>query len=343
LALGLALSNRAASLLQLGDEECAALALRDTTDALRLETLTDELRVKLAYRQAQALLQLGHGEEARQVVEAWTRRLIDMPQSLAVERASFLRLLSQLPASTPPRTSAAASTSLSDRGGVRVPLLEEESRELEGTSSALEMFHEADRGRGLRARRAVREGELLLLAEPYAAAPSDEAAARSLCQHCFVEARAPLPCLGCARMRYCSERCRDAQRPLHALECGSVLPACAPPHLLLVSRLLLRRRLESTSVPPQQQQQQQQQHLAFASRYDCIASLVEHSAREEDAALAMRALEALQVCAALPGLPEEENAEELQRAFYHLSQLPCNAIAITRLEARPVAGRVETR
>nr|XP_045595611.1 histone-lysine N-methyltransferase SMYD3-like [Procambarus clarkii] len=78
------------------------------------------------------------------------------------------------------------------------------------------------RAQGLRARKPVRRGDVILTSRPFCTL-LDSSLAGSYCEYCFGSSRKDRTlrrCKTCGRSWFCSELCRELAQPLHQRECG---------------------------------------------------------------------------------------------------------------------------
>ena len=76
-----------------------------------------------------------------------------------------------------------------------------------------------ERGRHTLATRDIRAGEVIMVDRPYASILLPDKYATH-CHHCFNRTEAPLPCVQCTIVRFCSKTCRDnAWSTYHGIEC----------------------------------------------------------------------------------------------------------------------------
>lgn len=238
--LVLALGNRSAALYQLQRyRECLAdieLAVGHRYPAT--------LAYKLFDRKGRCLLALGRTDEAR----AAFRKVYDLLalSNLDDSRRQSLRdsTARQIDAcALSPDDNVAVLTQF-DFGTARHPpaVSGERSRVFPNASDAFDMKYSPDFGRFVTASRDLLVGEFLLVEKPYVSV-LDRKYYESRCFHCFIPADVPVPCTGCARVRYCSEACRKASwDAYHARECRflPVLLASGTGNLsLLTVRLML--------------------------------------------------------------------------------------------------------
>ncbi|KAM9817541.1 histone-lysine N-methyltransferase SMYD3 [Neosynchiropus ocellatus] len=104
----------------------------------------------------------------------------------------------------------------------------------------LERFVSPGKGNGLRAKAAVRRGDVLAEAEPLACCVSTRESAR-VCHHCFTRRETLSRCSSCKSARYCNVTCQKRAWPRHKRECRclrGLLPRVPTDAVRLTARLV---------------------------------------------------------------------------------------------------------
>jgi len=111
----------------------------------------------------------------------------------------------------------------------------------------VERFNSPGRGRGLRATKAFKVGDLLFSCAPYSAVLSVNSRS-GYCECCFARKDGLAKCGKCKKAYYCNAACQKADWPMHKLECG---PISAFGHkwnptetVRLVARVLAKKKLQ---------------------------------------------------------------------------------------------------
>ncbi|KAF0289974.1 SET and MYND domain-containing protein 4 [Amphibalanus amphitrite] len=194
-------------------QERAALQLY--TQAVLAAPEGDEaLPLALANRSA-VLLSLGHlGTRLHSKLEQRLQKL----RELALREPSAE--LPETPTLSPDLTEEQEETLVSGRfRGAAAPALPSVNPLLPSASEAVEVQTKEGRGRCLVAARDVAPGEVLMVEQPYCAVVLPEESEQH-CHHCCRWSPAPIGCLHCVEVRFCSRRCRAAAwEQYHSVEC----------------------------------------------------------------------------------------------------------------------------
>jgi len=195
----LALGNRSACLLQMKRyDECVT----DVRLALRYG-YPRHLRYKLYDRQARALIELGHFDEALEALRKLHNSLslttleADQRSSIANNAEKKMNFCSSAVVQPPP-----APKDASDKDELSAPAISGANNErFPGASDAFDVRYHQDKGRYGVASRDVGVGEVLLVERPYASVLSADAY-EVRCYNCFrTVGDTPLGCHTCSRVR----------------------------------------------------------------------------------------------------------------------------------------------
>ncbi|XP_037080735.1 SET and MYND domain-containing protein 4-like [Pollicipes pollicipes] len=234
--------------------------------------------------------------------------------------------------------------------GKPAPELESINRSMPSACAAVEVRHTDERGRVLVATRAISPGELLVVEQPYCAVLLPEET-QGHCHHCCRWSPAPVGCLHCTEVRFCSGRCRaEAWTQYHAVECaiyGQLVALDAGQMALLAVRAVVvagwpRLAAAAAGGAPDTPEYR-------SDDYQRVRQLVGNAAARPAADLFKRALMAVTLGrllerSSLP--PPGADAAERQRRLVtlsaellrHLQTLPCNAHEVS--EQRLPGGRL---
>ena len=208
--LSVLLANRSAVFYKLGKFE---LCVKDIRLALAWN-YPSKMRYKLVDRRAKCYYQMGECEEMVKDVNTVKQIFNDNNDIPKDKSDKILRDLNKLIESKskhkPVRNSVKTKTSCTKA-----------NQNFSGFSAAMEMHSSSERGRYMVAGRDVKVGEVVGAEDPVASLLLSRWADR-LCNVCFRSAEeAPLPCLHCSEVRFCSEECwREGVEGSHRLVCG---------------------------------------------------------------------------------------------------------------------------
>ncbi|XP_072046457.1 N-lysine methyltransferase SMYD2-B-like [Amphiura filiformis] len=97
---------------------------------------------------------------------------------------------------------------------------------MKNMAGLVEVFPSPLGGRGVRAKRDIKAGEVLVREEPYVLCHG-AVESPSRCDYCFAEKSDLRRCLGCKYVRYCSKDCQKSAWPDHIHECKGIKKAPA--------------------------------------------------------------------------------------------------------------------
>jgi SET and MYND domain-containing protein 4 len=148
-------------------------------------------------------------------------------------------------------------------------------------------------GRHTVAARDVKVGDVLISESPYSAIMLPGSYATQHCYHCFAATRAPVPCIQCASIIFCSRECRNsAWQTYHWAECSYgelVSPAMCARIGHLAMRLVMTKGLEQllaylkanpTETPVSDKSGLNSEGI-YSSDYDCVYNLVANSSHRK--------------------------------------------------------------
>ncbi|XP_070535620.1 SET and MYND domain-containing protein 4-like [Ptychodera flava] len=212
--LTLAYANRSAVLYQMKEHE---LCLEDIQRAFQCG-YPDDLHYKLYYRRGGCLRSLGEGaaaiESFQQAKKCVDNSKLDKKKGKAFKSdiETQIKLCTKGNVNEAKRKvkhSEKMPPSLSYGPNSRIPCL----------SSAVEIVSSLEQGRYAVATRDIKVGDVLLVEKPFASVVL-RACNTCHCQHCYKSVLAPIPCLQCAGVAYCSTECRDESwSSYHQTEC----------------------------------------------------------------------------------------------------------------------------
>lgn len=88
-------------------------------------------------------------------------------------------------------------------------------------SSAVKFSFSPEKGRHLVAIRDIAAGDVVIVEEPFAWTTQNAAALKTNCLHCLKRTMAPIPCINCSTVCYCSLKCREESwERYHRFECS---------------------------------------------------------------------------------------------------------------------------
>ncbi|XP_053238691.1 histone-lysine N-methyltransferase SMYD3 isoform X5 [Podarcis raffonei] len=119
---------------------------------------------------------------------------------------------------------------------------------LRSVQAAMEKFASPGKGNGLRSSKAVKPGELLYRAEPFAYTVSKKRLG-GVCERCLRRKDRLLRCSQCKVARYCDVRCQKEAWQDHKRECKcikSIEPNFPPDSVRLVGRIIFKLLRQST-------------------------------------------------------------------------------------------------
>jgi len=105
---------------------------------------------------------------------------------------------------------------------LEVPTLTEKNPLCPAFSEAAAIAFDPDKGRIVRARRAIKAGEMICVDDPVCSmlCPDNKESLLNHCLSCFRYTKAPLPCDNCCSVVFCSKKCKDfANQTFHRIEC----------------------------------------------------------------------------------------------------------------------------
>jgi len=105
---------------------------------------------------------------------------------------------------------------------LEVPKLKEKNPLCPAFSEAARIAFDPEKGRIVKARRAIKAGEIICVDDPTCAMlnPDNKDSIYDHCLNCFRFTKAPLPCDNCCSVVFCSKKCKDlANQSFHKIEC----------------------------------------------------------------------------------------------------------------------------
>ncbi|XP_071104822.1 SET and MYND domain-containing protein 4-like isoform X1 [Haliotis cracherodii] len=346
-AFALGLGNRSAALFHLKQYQAC---LGDITMALTCgcpQATADKLQM----RKIHCLVNLGHGQEAQQVIR-------DLMKHLADHKDTEKKVKGKLEDDIATLQLKLSQNRLVDTDWeteIQLPqLFQGASEVITQASTAVEMKHTCSQGRHLVAKQAIPAGATLIVERPYAAVllPGHK---HSNCHHCFkVLSLAPTPCMECCVVLYCSVECRDtAWTMYHSTECQyqDLLSSVGIAHLSL--RIILTTGLKFLLAFSTPDRDSVIRGLTGGQKYQgdyhAVYDLLTHEQDIEAEDLFQYSLTAYLLIRVLVdagwfphGAPQADQlTDDMMRIgsclLRHILQLVCNAHAITELQVSQVA------
>ncbi|XP_046652353.1 SET and MYND domain-containing protein 4-like [Daphnia pulicaria] len=220
--LALALANRSAVLVHLKE---FALAIRDIQLSLQ-SNYPEKQRYKLYDRMGYCHQQLGETAKARLAYTIALDCLEESdlePAALDNWRQTVEKSRAKLPSNNPSNSNNSNHSTANANATNALPeLVSGANSNIPNASKSLAMEVDDNSGRYYVAADDIKPGQTLVCEKPYAACllPGKFT---SHCHHCFVRLIAPLGCLTCRGVFYCSVECRDeAASTYHQYECGII-------------------------------------------------------------------------------------------------------------------------
>ncbi|XP_068609578.1 N-lysine methyltransferase SMYD2-like [Brachionichthys hirsutus] len=116
-----------------------------------------------------------------------------------------------------------------------------------GSIQGVERFDSPGKGRGLRASRAFKAGELLFSSPPHSCVLSVNGRG-SYCECCFTRKQGLARCGKCKKAFYCNVKCQKADWAMHKLECSAMTAFgekwCPSEMSRLVARILAKKKTQ---------------------------------------------------------------------------------------------------
>ncbi|KAJ1521221.1 hypothetical protein ONE63_002907 [Megalurothrips usitatus] len=340
----LAIGNRSAVNWSLGFIDAC---LSDIDQALQ-SGYPNELKYKLIERQVKCYIKLGMKADAEKIIKmdlegAHTKR---SQQGDSIE--ALIQNMQEISKET------CADPSVKVGCAPKPPLSFGVNPEIGCASSAIALKYTEEMGRLMVATKDIAPGDVLVVEQPFASVLLPDALSTH-CYNCLQRCLSPIPCLHCAEVMFCNEKCRsECWERFHSIDCPLL------PHVykkvgkmgLLALRVLivasqqgrelknLYEGVEGMKVP------EDQRTLGFSvdgqyvsTDYYPIHYLVGHSNRRANADLFRRSVTAacllhcLETCSRF--FAEDVNDE----LFYfsgglllrHLQSLPCNAHEVSEM------------